>query len=158
MEKWLGFEPPGTAQITASRRWAATGKRYVCVETMHGDEHLAIFFFRHDDGFGRQCRARRFIASRPTRFNVDGLFDLYCEFWLREEKFAKLGGVNRAARERDWANWSPSVFRQCGAIAVPLASRQRTQTIPPIYPRSSLECPPSAGKPSMTCRCVGRKQ
>jgi DNA-binding GntR family transcriptional regulator len=33
--------------------------------------------------------------------NVGGRFDLYSEFWLREEDFAELGGVDRAALERN---------------------------------------------------------
>src|SRR6516225_3165523 len=33
--------------------------------------------------------------------SVGGRFDLYSEFWLREEDFAELGGVDRAALERN---------------------------------------------------------
>ncbi|MFX1676509.1 GntR family transcriptional regulator [Paraburkholderia sp. A2WS-5] len=33
--------------------------------------------------------------------SVGGRFDLYSEFWLREEDFAELGGVNRAALEKN---------------------------------------------------------
>lgn len=53
VEKWLGFRRLRATRITASRRSAATGKRYVCIATMHGDEHFALFFFRHDGGCWR---------------------------------------------------------------------------------------------------------
>jgi len=33
--------------------------------------------------------------------SVGGRFDLYSEFWLREEDFAELGGVDRAALEKN---------------------------------------------------------
>ena len=33
--------------------------------------------------------------------NVGGRLDLYSEFWLREEDFARLGGVNRRALEKN---------------------------------------------------------
>jgi DNA-binding GntR family transcriptional regulator len=33
--------------------------------------------------------------------SVGGRFDLYSEFWLREEDFADLGGVDRAALEKN---------------------------------------------------------
>jgi len=53
MEKWLGFKPSKVTRIAAYGRTASGGRRYVCVETMHDDERLALFFFRHDDGCWR---------------------------------------------------------------------------------------------------------
>jgi GntR family transcriptional regulator len=47
--------------------------------------------FLGGDGF---VRIERVIS-------VGGRFDLYSEFWLREEDFAELGGVDRAALERN---------------------------------------------------------
>ncbi|WP_410835111.1 hypothetical protein [Paraburkholderia sp. SIMBA_030] len=53
VEKWLGFNRLRAARVTAFDRTASGGKRYVCVETMHDGEKLALFFFRHDDGCWR---------------------------------------------------------------------------------------------------------
>ncbi|MBK5053141.1 GntR family transcriptional regulator [Paraburkholderia domus] len=47
--------------------------------------------FLGGDGF---VRIERVIS-------VGGRFDLYSEFWLREEDFAELGGVDRAALEKN---------------------------------------------------------
>ncbi|VVD72367.1 putative HTH-type transcriptional regulator YurK [Pandoraea terrae] len=47
--------------------------------------------FLDGDGF---VRIERVIS-------VGGRFDLYSEFWLREEDFAELGGVDRAALEKN---------------------------------------------------------
>lgn len=43
VEKWLGFRPPKSARVTAYGRSVSGEGRYVCVETVHDDEHLALF-------------------------------------------------------------------------------------------------------------------
>ncbi|SIT43969.1 conserved hypothetical protein [Paraburkholderia piptadeniae] len=53
VEKWLGFNPPKTARITAFGRTVSGGSRYVCVETTHDSDQFALFFFRHSDGCWR---------------------------------------------------------------------------------------------------------
>ncbi|MPW23241.1 hypothetical protein GCT13_42395 [Paraburkholderia sp. CNPSo 3157] len=62
VEKWLGFNPRKTARITAFSRTVSGGRRYVCVETTHDSEQLALFFFRHGDGCWRV-----FPLLRPSR-------------------------------------------------------------------------------------------
>lgn len=47
--------------------------------------------FLGGDGFVRIDRS----------INVGGRLDLYSEFWLREDDFARLGGVNRSALEKN---------------------------------------------------------
>ena len=53
VEKWLAFNPPGTAKVIAFGRNPTGRRRYVCVETSHDGGNLALFFFRHDDGCWR---------------------------------------------------------------------------------------------------------
>ncbi|TCG03177.1 hypothetical protein BZM27_50485 [Paraburkholderia steynii] len=53
VEKWLAFKPLTAARVTAFGRTASGERRYVCVETTHNGEQLALFFFRHDDGCWR---------------------------------------------------------------------------------------------------------
>ncbi|MGF6855515.1 hypothetical protein [Paraburkholderia sp. CI3] len=50
VEKWLGLQLSESARVTALGRPRSGKGRFVCVETVHGSERLALFFFRHDDG------------------------------------------------------------------------------------------------------------
>ncbi|TCG05288.1 hypothetical protein BZM27_34830 [Paraburkholderia steynii] len=50
VEKWLELKTLKSARVTMFGRTLSGGRRYVCVETMHDGEKLALFFFRHDDG------------------------------------------------------------------------------------------------------------
>ena len=52
-EKWFEFEPLKSARVTMFSRTLSGGRRYVCIETTHDREKLALFFFRHDDGCWR---------------------------------------------------------------------------------------------------------
>jgi hypothetical protein len=52
-EKWLQFNALSTARVTAFGRTRSAGSRYVCVETIHDSEKVALFFFRHGDGCWR---------------------------------------------------------------------------------------------------------
>ncbi|KXU82321.1 hypothetical protein CI15_32750 [Paraburkholderia monticola] len=53
VEKWLEFNALSAARVTAFGRTNSAGSRYVCVETTHDGEKVALFFFRHDDGCWR---------------------------------------------------------------------------------------------------------
>jgi len=53
VEKWLEFNRLKTVRVTMFGRTLSGGRRYVCVETLHDNEKLALFFFRHDDGCWR---------------------------------------------------------------------------------------------------------
>ncbi|MFM0007664.1 hypothetical protein PQR57_42855 [Paraburkholderia dipogonis] len=53
VEKWLEFNALSAARVTAFGRTLSAGSRYVCVETTHDGEKVALFFFRHDDGCWR---------------------------------------------------------------------------------------------------------
>ena len=50
VEKWFGLRSVKVARIVAYGRSALGGRRYVCVETIHDGERLALFFFHHSDG------------------------------------------------------------------------------------------------------------
>ncbi|AXF06460.1 hypothetical protein CUJ88_49695 (plasmid) [Paraburkholderia hospita] len=51
--KWFAFNPPGLAKVIAFGRTPPGRGRYVCAETTHHSRTLALFFFRHDDGYWR---------------------------------------------------------------------------------------------------------
>jgi len=53
VEKWLEFNRLKTVRVTMFGRTLSGGRRYVCVETLHDNEKLALFFFRHADGCWR---------------------------------------------------------------------------------------------------------
>jgi len=53
VEKWLAFNPPGTAKVIAFGHTPPGRGRYVCVETTHNSRNVALFFFRHSDGCWR---------------------------------------------------------------------------------------------------------
>ena len=53
VEKWLGFKPLTAARVTAFGRTPSGEQRYVCIESSHDVQPLALFFFRHDDGCWR---------------------------------------------------------------------------------------------------------
>lgn len=76
--------------------------------------------FRGADGKDLPCYVHARSVKRTTRtgpwseflggkgfvrieriINVGGRFDLYSEFWLREEDFAELGGLDRSALEKN---------------------------------------------------------
>ena len=53
VEKWLGFKLLKSARVTMFGRTPSGGRRYVCIETTQDGEKLALFFFRHGDGYWR---------------------------------------------------------------------------------------------------------
>jgi DNA-binding GntR family transcriptional regulator len=78
--------------------------------------------------------------------NVGGRFDLYSEFWLREEDFAQLGGLDRDALQRNLRELigqrlSLPTLRvdQCIRFGTPPAVVARELGLTPDVPASILE-------------------
>jgi hypothetical protein len=53
VEKWLAFNPPGTAKVIAFGRTPPRRGHYVCIETTHDSGSVTLYFFRHGDGCWR---------------------------------------------------------------------------------------------------------
>jgi hypothetical protein len=51
VDKWLAPTPGVPAHVTRFSRMSSNHRRYICVETAHQSGMLAIYFFRHDDGW-----------------------------------------------------------------------------------------------------------
>ena len=51
VDKWLAPTAAKPARVTRFSRLNSNHIRYVCVEASHPTGMLAIFFFRHDDGW-----------------------------------------------------------------------------------------------------------
>jgi hypothetical protein len=51
VDKWLAPTPGTPARVTRFSRMSSNHRRYVCVETARQTDVLAIYFFRHDDGW-----------------------------------------------------------------------------------------------------------
>jgi hypothetical protein len=51
VDKWLAPTAAMPARVTRFSRLNSNHRRYVCVEASHPSGMLALFFFRHDDGW-----------------------------------------------------------------------------------------------------------
>ena len=51
VDKWLAPTAATPARVACSGRISSNHRRYVCVETTRPGGMLAIYFFRHDDGW-----------------------------------------------------------------------------------------------------------
>jgi len=51
VDKWLAPTAATPARVIQSGRISSNHRRYVCVETTRQSGMLAIYFFRHDDGW-----------------------------------------------------------------------------------------------------------
>jgi hypothetical protein len=51
VDKWLAPTAAMPARVTRFGRLNSNHRRYVCVEASHPSGMLALFFFRHDDGW-----------------------------------------------------------------------------------------------------------
>jgi len=51
VDKWLAPTAAMPARVTRFSRLNSNHRRYVCVEASHPTGMLAIYFFRHDDGW-----------------------------------------------------------------------------------------------------------
>jgi hypothetical protein len=51
VDKWLAPTPGTPTRVTRFSRMSSNHRRYVCVETARQTGVLAIYFFRHDDGW-----------------------------------------------------------------------------------------------------------
>ena len=60
--------------------------------------------------------------------NVGGRFDMYSEFWVREDDFARLGGVNRRALE---ANLRELLGKQLSLPTLRVDQWIRFEPLPP---------------------------
>ena len=96
----------GRGTFVSASRVAPADIRYLRFRDADGNELPSYVHARSVKRLNRKGPWSDFLGGegyvRIDRvISVGGRFDLYSEFWLREEDFAELGGVDRAALERN---------------------------------------------------------
>ena len=96
----------GRGTFVSASRVAPADIRYLRFRDADGNELPSYVHARSVKRLNRKGPWSDFLDGegyvRVDRvISVGGRFDLYSEFWLREEDFAELGGVDRAALEKN---------------------------------------------------------
>ncbi|MFM0208685.1 GntR family transcriptional regulator [Paraburkholderia sediminicola] len=96
----------GRGTFVSGSRVAPADVRYLRFRDADGNDLASYVHARSVKRLKRKGPWSEFLGGdgfvRIERvISVGGRFDLYSEFWLREEDFAELGGVDRAALERN---------------------------------------------------------
>jgi GntR family transcriptional regulator len=96
----------GRGTFVSGSRVAPADVRYLRFLDANGNELPSYVHARSVKRLKRKGPWSEFLGGegfvRIERvISVGGRFDLYSEFWLREEDFAELGGVDRAALEKN---------------------------------------------------------
>ncbi|MBK3842336.1 GntR family transcriptional regulator [Paraburkholderia aspalathi] len=96
----------GRGTFVSGTRVAPADVRYLRFRDADGNELPSYVHARSVKRLKRKGPWSEFLGGdgfvRIERvISVGGRFDLYSEFWLREEDFAELGGVDRAALEKN---------------------------------------------------------
>jgi GntR family transcriptional regulator len=94
----------GRGTFVSGHKVAPADVRYLRFRTEQGEDLPSYVHARGVKHLKRKGPWSEFLGeeglARVDRLiNVGGRFDLYSEFWLREEDFGHLGGVDRAALE-----------------------------------------------------------
>ncbi|NPT41330.1 GntR family transcriptional regulator [Paraburkholderia sp. 1N] len=96
----------GRGTFVSGSRVAPADVRYLRFRDAEGNDLTSYVHARSVKRLKRKGPWSEFLGGdgfvRIERvISVGGRFDLYSEFWLREEDFAELGGVDRAALEKN---------------------------------------------------------
>lgn len=96
----------GRGTFVSGTRVAPADVRYLRFRDADGNELPSYVHARAVKRLKRKGPWSEFLGGEAyvridRLISVGGRFDLYSEFWLREEDFADLGGVDRAALERN---------------------------------------------------------
>jgi DNA-binding GntR family transcriptional regulator len=96
----------GRGTFVSGSRVAPADVRYLRFRDANGNDLPSYVHARSVKRLKRKGAWSEFLGGdgfvRIERIiSVGGRFDLYSEFWLREEDFAELGGVDRAALEKN---------------------------------------------------------
>ncbi|WP_011296103.1 GntR family transcriptional regulator [Cupriavidus necator] len=141
----------GRGTFVSATRVTPADVRYLRFRDEAGNELPSYVHARSVKRIKRKGPWSEFLAGdnyvRIERvINVGGRFDLYSEFWLREEVFAQLGGLDREAlqknlRELIGQRLSMPTLRvdQCIRFGVPPALAARELGLAPDAPASIME-------------------